>query len=399
MRIALFHNVVSGGAKRAIYESCRTLKSNGHTIDLFILDTADSDFLPLDGLIRNKFVFPVKKHLPGYTDRSIKSIFKWFGSQSVLKKRQVLIADKINNGNYDLCFVHLCGYTQAPYILRYLTIPSVYYCHEPLRIAHEEFIEGPRQRLISTLCNFYSKTFLLKEERRNIAAASLVITNSYFTREYILRAYGINSFVSYFAVDSEKFKPLKINKENMVLTVGAFHPRKGFRFLIRAISRIDNGIRPKLVIIGDKYYYDELKELTSLAMEKNVLLETLYNVSDEELIGYYNKAKVFVYAPYLEPFGLAPLEAISCAVPVVAVCEGGVRETVINNVTGILAERDEEEFANAISFLLINEQDAQKMGTQGRNYVINKWTWQNSYEMLIKNFNRAIKSYSQNKVN
>lgn len=395
MRIALFHNVVSGGAKRAIYDSCRVLKSNGHTIDLFILDTANSEFLPLDNFIDNKFVFPVKKLLPDYTDRSIKSIFKWLASQTILKKKEALIADKINMGGYDVCFVHLCVYTQAPYILRYLTIPSVYYCHEPLRIAHEEFVEGPRQRLISTLCNFYSKTFLLKEERRNIAAASLVITNSYFTREYILRAYGINSFVSYFAVDSDKFKPLKTSKENIVLTVGAFHPRKGFRFLIRAIAKIDETIRPKLIIIGDKYYYNELKELTSLAAENNVLLETLYNISDEELIGYYNKAKVFVYAPYLEPFGLAPLEAMSCAVPVVAVCEGGVRETVINNLTGILVERDEEEFATAITFLLTNEKAGEKTGIEGRDYVRKKWAWQNSYEMLIKNFNRAIKSYSR----
>ena len=193
------------------------LKLSGHTIDLFIPDTADSDFLPLDGFIHNKFVFPVKKYLPDYTDRSIKSIFKWLGSQAVLKKKQALIADKINAGNYDLCFVHLCVYTQAPYILRYLRIPSVYYCHEPLRIAHEKFIEGPRQELMSVLRDFYSKALLLNEERKNVAAASLVVTNSYFTREYILRAYGINSFVSYFAVDSEKFKPLKINKENIVL--------------------------------------------------------------------------------------------------------------------------------------------------------------------------------------
>lgn len=135
--------------------------------------------------------------------------------------------------------------------------------------------------------------------------------------------------------------------------------------------------------------------MTSLAAENNVLLETLYNISDEELIGYYNKAKVFVYAPYLEPFGLAPLEAMSCAMPVVAVCEGGVRETVINNVTGILAERDEDEFASAVSFLLTNEQEAEKMGIQGRDWVRNKWIWQNSYKMLIRNFNRVIKSYSR----
>jgi len=43
-----------------------------------------------------------------------------------------------------------------------------------------------------------------------------------------------------------------------------------------------------------------------------------------------------VYSARLEPFGLAPLEANACATPVVAVAEGGVRESIRNGVNGVL---------------------------------------------------------------
>lgn len=391
MKIALFHNVVSGGAKRAIYDCCRILKLNGHKIDLFIMDTADSEFLPLDDFIDNKYLFSGKKFLPEYTDRSFKSMPKWLFSQYMLNKTHISIARQINEGGYDICFTHLCVYTQAPYILRYLKVPSLYYCNEPLRIAYEEAIDSRRKNIISILCDIYSRFFLLNEEKKNVLASTAVITNSFFTREYILRAYGINSFVSYFGVDTNKFKQIvDIEKENMVLSVGAFHPRKGFRFLIRAISKIDKAIRPKLVIIGDKQYYNEEKVLYDLAIEFGVELEMFYKKSEEELLNYYNKAKVFVYAPHLEPFGLVVLEAMACGLPVVAVCEGGVREVVKDGYCGILTQRDEDEFSEAVKYLLSNTQRNKEFGIKARECVENNWTWQKSYKMLIKNFKRVI---------
>ena len=66
----------------------------------------------------------------------------------------------------------------------------------------------------------------------------------------------------------------------------------------------------------------------------------MHLITDEELVILYNKAKLVVYTPYMEPFGLVPLEAMSCGTPVVGVNEGGVMETVLNGKTGILVERN-----------------------------------------------------------
>ena len=44
---------------------------------------------------------------------------------------------------------------------------------------------------------------------------------------------------------------------------------------------------------------------------------------------------IFAYASFLEPLGLAPLEAMSFGLPVVAIKEGGLRETVIDGYNGL----------------------------------------------------------------
>ena len=80
---------------------------------------------------------------------------------------------------------------------------------------------------------------------------------------------------------------------------------------------------------------DYLDEMRALAKSLNVEFHPRVNIADAELVGILGQAKAMLYAPRLEPFGLTPLEANACGVPIVAVAEGGVRETVIDGVTGI----------------------------------------------------------------
>jgi glycosyltransferase involved in cell wall biosynthesis len=62
-----------------------------------------------------------------------------------------------------------------------------------------------------------------------------------------------------------------------------------------------------------------------------------------------------VYSARLEPFGLAPLEANACATPVVAVAEGGVRESIGNGVNGVLiSERRPEQIGQELLSFLEN---------------------------------------------
>jgi glycosyltransferase involved in cell wall biosynthesis len=80
----------------------------------------------------------------------------------------------------------------------------------------------------------------------------------------------------------------------------------------------------------------------------------------------------------LEPFGLVTLEALACGTPVVAVCEGGPREILVEGVTGRLVPRDEANFADALDALLADPKSAAQMGAHGRDDVRSNWTWEAS---------------------
>ena len=218
-----------------------------------------------------------------------------------------------------------------------------------------------------------------------------IVTNSYFSREVILRAYGLNAFVSYLGTDIDLFRPLDEPREDFVLSVWSCIPQKGFDFLIRSLGRMDPRQRPKIVVVANASNLHWEAYLFKLAATLNVVLSIKKCISDSELVRLYNRARLLVYAPYLEPFGLAVLEAMACGTPVIAVKEGGVRESIVHNETGILTERDEEAFAQAISDLLQDDLQRERLARRALEVVRNFWTWQHAAERLEGHLARAAK--------
>ena len=99
----------------------------------------------------------------------------------------------------------------------------------------------------------------------------------------------------------------------------------------------------KLVVIGSGEEYDSIQKIA----KDNITV--LGYQSDEVLISTMQKAKGFVYAA-IEDFGIIPIEAMACGTPVIALNEGGTKETVINKVTGIhFEEQTQESIRDAIN--------------------------------------------------
>jgi glycosyltransferase involved in cell wall biosynthesis len=115
-------------------------------------------------------------------------------------------------------------------------------------------------------------------------------------------------------------------------------------------------------------------------------------VTDNELIDIYNRASMMVYAPRLEPFGFVPLEANACGLPVVAVAEGGVRETVIDGMNGLLVESDEMAMASAIERIRDDKDYAHSLGKNGRNMVVEKWSLRASIDRIEQRLEEVIRN-------
>lgn len=398
MKIAVFHNLPSGGAKRALYGLVKYLTKVGCSVDVFVPSTANETFLPLKQFARNVTVLPVRKTPVGFLKSSIRYILPIRCSLADLEETQKRLAAIINSGEeYDVVFVEQDKYTMSPFILKYLNKPHLYYCPQPLRSNEAVLIQLSKNvdtlNVWREIWRRYSIPRLTRIDKENASFAKVILTNSYFSREAILRTYGMNSFVSYLGVDTEIFRPLNTKTGSYVISVGSISPAKGFDFIIRSLSLVEKKIRPRFVIIGNTFRKSWRLYLEKLAEQREVKLEIKTLVDDSELVKFYNQARLCVYAPYLEPFGLVPLEAMACGTPVIAVKEGGVRESIVHNENGWLTERDEQEFAQAVTQFLLDEDKHQSIRQKALEKIQDFWTMQHAVQRMLHHLERAIKSY------
>jgi glycosyltransferase involved in cell wall biosynthesis len=388
MKIALFHNLPSGGAKRVAYEHARRLNALGHTLDLYTFETIDERFLPLQECVRRTIRFPWMEspRRSGILPRMLRlrRIRHWHEE----------IAAAINREGYDVAYLHTCLVTGAPYAARALRVPSVYYCQEPL--SHVGPVRAAIKDIGGKNLEFTQELIhLMKQRHERISAQTItrIIVNSYHSREFVMEVWGINASFCPLGVEVEQFSPDNTPREEFVLSVGALVPHKGFPFLVRSLGRLPEQIRPELVLVCNFEYPEQRAVVEAEAKRCKVGLRILVGVSEDQLVTWYRRAKLFLYAPYLEPFGLAPVEAMACGTPVIGVREGGVRETIANEETGILVDRDEMLFTDAVHRLLLNPHERQRMGRAGPAHVSKEWNWELSVNNLLWQFQKAIESY------
>jgi glycosyltransferase involved in cell wall biosynthesis len=291
------------------------------------------------------------------------------------------LADLVNTGGYDLAFVQPCYLTQAPYILQYLKIPSLYSCPEPKREFYEK-IPRVSNKLTYALTYPFRKP-LKRIDFENTIRASKVVTLSKYSQDRLRKVYHIEPLLNYLGVDITLFKPINVSIDNLVITVGSLSLHKGHDFLIRSLGKIDHAIRPTLLIVGPVGV--EIKYLLKLSKDYGVNCEIVNNLPDNELVVWLNKAKIFLGGAINEPFGLAILEALSCGTYVLAVGEGGVTEIIENKDLGLLTIRDENEFARKITQILMSKNQTDK--NYMHEYIKKRWSW----DISVRNLEKIMK--------
>jgi glycosyltransferase involved in cell wall biosynthesis len=393
VKIAVVQNLPSGGARRCLVEHCRGLRERGHRVEAFFPDTADEAFLPLEPAVDRVHVWraprPPSREASLFGQVSIGSAWAALRLVAGLARIHREMAAAIDAGGFDVVLATHDQFTHAPRVLRHLRTPSAYFCQEPLRFVYEAPVGlamrasgGPVARAIRRLATAAAKRVLRPLDAGSVRAATTILANSVYSHESILRAYGRAARVVYLGVDTARFRPLGLDRANVVLTVGALHPAKGFDFVVAALGRIPAARRPALVVVSDRGYGAYRALLEAEARERGVQLEIHTRVSEDEVVRWYNRARLLAYAPYLEPFGLVALEAMACGTPVVAVAEGGTRESIQADETGLLTMRDEAAFAAAIERVAGDPGLASRLAGAAAAEVARRWTWGSSTEQL-----------------
>jgi glycosyltransferase involved in cell wall biosynthesis len=393
LRIAVWHNLMSGGGKRALFDHIKGLVGSGHHIEVWSPQTADIDFLSLHQFADHHIVDLILPSPPRRW-RRIAGIFQCH--DDIVSKLIALddhcrdCANEINSGGFDILFANSSSILYNTPIGRYVKIPSLLYLGEPYRILYEALprlpwvaLDPPNKKFnLSTLTSYLSDHFTTyayrlqaREELVNAKAFGKILVNSFFSRESVARAYGLDSSVCYLGIDLNRFYMCDRPKQNYVVGLGGLYPLKRPEMAIEAIAAIDINKRPPLVWIGnfaDEGYKDHL---VLLAKDRSVDLKLLIGISDQELVYTLQNAAVMIYTPLLEPFGYAPLEANACGTAVVGINEGGLRETIHDTVNGtLLSDCCVEQLGQAILSYTADLQYAELMGRRARQYVVEKWS-------------------------
>jgi glycosyltransferase involved in cell wall biosynthesis len=204
------------------------------------------------------------------------------------------------------------------------------------------------------------------------------------------------------AVDTDRYKPvdkgharrmLDIDPtEDVIVYIGRIVPRKDVRNIIRALALLkarrlatSGATMPKLLVVGGETEQPDpdatpgIGVLHALAAELGVLDQVRFvgRRQPDELYLWYAAADVAVTTPWYEPFGLTPLEAMACSVPVIGSSVGGIAFTIADGQTGYLVPpRDPEALCDRLDDVLSDPERRRLMGQAGRARVLAAFTWQ-----------------------
>jgi glycosyltransferase involved in cell wall biosynthesis len=200
-------------------------------------------------------------------------------------------------------------------------------------------------------------------------------------------------------VDLERFSPEGPHAAKLaqyrIVAVGRLVPRKGFDVAIAALRRLKG---TELVIAGGPERGrigrdDEARRLLGYADRVGVRDRVTMSgrISHEDMPMLLRSADVVVCTPWYEPFGIVPLEAMACRVPVVASAVGGLIDTVVDGVTGALvAPRSPAEVASAVWGLLSDRTMRDSYGIAGHDRAHSRYSWDRVASDTLRVYDRVV---------
>jgi glycosyltransferase involved in cell wall biosynthesis len=197
-----------------------------------------------------------------------------------------------------------------------------------------------------------------------------------------------------FGVDVKTFHPDETRRiDNLILFVGRVARVKGLHVLLDALPHVTTPTQ--LAIIGPKWD----QEYAAVCMQKIKQVNNggfhsvqyLGAMDEKSLVPWYQKASVLI-RPDLDGFsgGLASLEALACATPVI----GTGNHLIKNRVNGLrVSPNNAKELAEAINQLLGNKISREEFGREGRRIVENQFSWEKIAEKSVKLYETVLSTY------
>lgn len=242
-------------------------------------------------------------------------------------------------------------------------------------------------------------SYFLHQKKLKNQGDKFICVSDFIAQQALRHGFPENKIVQhYIGIDIDKYKPReRQDYKGIILHVARLVEKKGTAVLINAIKHVkERNADVKLVIIGDGPLMGELKaQVSSLGLERNVTFTGA--LSHGDVMTWMRKASMLVLPSITaktgdaEGLGMVLLEAAVTSVPVIGTRHGGIPEAIIDEHTGFLVrERDANQLAERIDYLLNNEQTSFEMGDNARNFIREKFNLSEQTLKLEKIYQELI---------
>ena len=259
----------------------------------------------------------------------------------------------------------------------------LWYCHTPLREVYDLYsyrlaLRKPMQRPIYAVGAKTVKAI----DSMLVGKIDRIVANSSNTAGRVLKYYGRKAdAVIGGGVDYERYTNSGYGK--YFLYPSRISPNKRQDYALRAFEIFKKHTKGyRLIMVGQvsrEDIYSEYYKKLVLEAKRVGDVRIITNADDRELLGLYAGARAVVYSPINEDYGLVPLEGMASGKPVIAVNEGGPRDTVSEGKTGFLI-KSEKEMAGKMELLANDESLAERIGKYGRKVAIAEYSWKSFFK-------------------
>ena len=257
--------------------------------------------------------------------------------------------------------------------------PNVWYCHTPVRVfydLHDSFLASlPRVR------RWAARRWINRrrpEYEAAVADVQTVIANSQNVAGRIERFLRRKADVVYPPVDTSRYRFGRVG--DSWLAVSRLSHEKRLELLVETFRRLP---RDHLVVVGGPQLgVDEDRLVHSLDPPTNV--EFLGEIPEAKLLDQYATCRGLVATSEDEDFGLTPVEAMAAGKAVVAVDEGGYRETIVAGETGWLVPPSAAALASAISSTTVADLERMRTACERRAAAFDSHTFVDRMQSVVR---------------
>lgn len=265
-------------------------------------------------------------------------------------------------------------------------------------------------KIIATYHQFKETNFWIFSKRIN-NIWDHIICDSYNVKQKIIKKYeispqkitvvhnGVPQYLKPLAKNKNLLNKLNLQNKIVLLFMGFFIERKNPLFLLDVLAKIKENY-PQIVLI----YWGEgplkntiIKKARSMGLAKNIRIQNPVFGPEKNLI--HNLADIFVLPSIDEGFALAPLEAMSCAKPIIMSRSHSASEAVSNGLNGFLCKiNGVDDWVDKIMVLINNSNLKKKMGEASSEKAANEFQWEISVNIhleVLKSLNFSPKQIFQ----